>query len=367
MPNVKITNLVKKFGEGRVVALDGINLEIQDGEYLAILGPSGCGKTTLINCITGIVDITEGEVLIDNKSVNGIPIEKRDFAMVFQNIALFPHMTVAQNISYAPFVADLPQSEQRSVEEEMLQLVDLLELKSMYPRSLSGGAQQKTAVARALATREKLLILDEPISALDYKVRVSLRYAIKRLVKKLGLTAIHITHDQEEAASVADRILILRAGKVVEVGTPEQLYKTPQSLFTMNFVGESNFLEGLIESVYSDSKELQIGFRNRKSLTMKNGTLEFNEGESVVVAFRPENVVLQTDSTQNSLEGEIISKHFIGGYYRYTISLQTEDKVIVDSRKDLESNRKIFIQLKPKETRVFRAPRYGLKKSIELE
>ena len=363
MPNVKITNLVKRFG--RVVALDGINLEIQEGEYLAILGPSGCGKTTLINCITGIVDITEGEVLIDNKSVSGIPIERRDFAMVFQNIALFPHMTVAQNISYAPFVADLPQSEQRSVEKEMLQLVDLLEQKNMYPRSLSGGAQQKTAVARALATREKLLILDEPISALDYKVRVSLRYAIRRLVKKLGLTAIHITHDQEEAASVADRILILRAGKVVEAGTPEQLYISPQSLFTMNFVGESNFLEGLINNVYS--KELQVGFRNKKFLTIKNGTLNFKEGESVVVAFRPENVILWTETTQNSLEGEITGKHFIGGLYRYSITLQTEDKVIVDSRKDLKSNRKIFIQLKPNETRVFRAPRYGLKKSIELE
>jgi len=363
MPNVKITELVKKFG--RVVALDGINMEIQDGEYLAILGPSGCGKTTLINCITGIVDITEGEVLIDNKNVNGIPIERRDFAMVFQNIALFPHMNVAQNISYAPFVADLPLSEQRSVEKEMLQLVDLLEQKDMFPRSLSGGAQQKTAVARALATREKLLILDEPISALDYKVRVSLRYSIRRLVKKLGLTAIHITHDQEEAASVADRILILRAGKVIEVGTPEQLYISPKSLFTMNFVGESNFLEGLIDSVYS--KGVKILFRNKKYLTLTNGTLDFKEGESVVVAFRPENVNIWEDTTENSLEGEIISKHFIGGYYRYTISLQTEDKIIVDSRKDLESNKKIFIQIKTNETRVFSAPRYGLKKSIELE
>jgi len=363
MPNVKITNLVKRFG--RVVALDGIDLEIQEGEYLAILGPSGCGKTTLINCITGIVDITEGEVLIDNKSVNGIPIERRDFAMVFQNIALFPHMTVSQNISYAPFVADLSQSEQKIVEKEMLQLVDLLEQKDMYPKSLSGGAQQKTAVARALATREKLLILDEPISALDYKVRVSLRYAIRRLVKKLGLTAIHITHDQEEAASVADRILILRAGKVVEVGTPEQLYLSPQSLFTMNFVGESNFLEGLIDNVYS--KELQVGFRNKKYLSLNNDTLDFKEGESVVVAFRPENVILWTDTTQNSLEGEITGKRFIGGLYRYSITLQTEDKVIVDSRKDLKSNGKIFIQLKQKETRVFHAPRYGLKKSIELE
>jgi ABC-type Fe3+/spermidine/putrescine transport system ATPase subunit len=363
MPNVKISNLVKRFG--RVVALDGINLEIKDGEYLAILGPSGCGKTTLINCVTGIVDITEGEVLIDNKNVSGIPIEQRDFAMVFQNVALFPHMDVAQNVSYAPFVADLPKSEQRKVEEEMLLLVDLLEQKDMYPKSLSGGAQQKTAVARALATREKLLILDEPISALDYKVRVSLRYAIQRLVKKLGLTAIHITHDQEEAASVADRILILRAGKVVDLGTPEQLYRFPKTLFTMNFVGESNFLEGLIENVYP--KEERIAFRNKIYLKLKSSTLDFEDGESVVVAFRPESVDIRTETTPNSLEGVIMSKQFIGGYNRYTILLQTEDELIADSRKDLKSKDKVFIQLKTKETIMFRSPPFGLKKSIELE
>ena len=363
MPNVKITNLVKKFG--RVIALDGINLAIQDGEYLAILGPSGCGKTTLINCLTGIVEPTEGDILIDNKSVNGIPIEKRDFAMVFQNIALFPHMSVKQNISYAPFVEDLPQTEQEKVEEEMLRLVDLLEQKEMFPRSLSGGAKQKTAVARALATREKLLILDEPISALDYKVRVSLRYAIRRLVKKLGLTAIHITHDQEEAASVADRILILRAGKVIDLGTPEQLYRSPKTLFTMNFVGESNFLEGLVEDV--DNDEIKVVFRNKKYLTLSNGSLNFDEGESVVVAFRPENASIESEFIQNALEGEIINKNFIGGYYRYKISLLTEDIIIIDSREDLEPNGKVFIQLNLKETQVFRAPPFGLKKSIELE
>ena len=364
MPNVKISNLTKRFGP--VTALKDINLEINDGEYLAILGPSGCGKTTLINCITGIVDITEGQITIDGQNVNGIPIENRDFAMVFQNIALFPHMNVSQNISYAPFVNDLSKEEQAEVEEEMLKLVDLLEQKKLYPRSLSGGAQQKTAVARALATREKLLILDEPISALDYKVRVALRYEIRRFVKELGLTAIHITHDQEEAMSVSDRIIVIRAGEIVELGTPQELYRNPQSLFTMNFVGESNFLEGLITD-NSSSDQVRVSFRNNQSIWLSNGVLDFDEGESVVVAFRPENVTIKTDTISNALEGEIAAKQFIGGYNRYTASLITEDNVILDSRKDISLKEKVFIELNSKETRVFRAPEFGLKKVLTLE
>ncbi|MHA1995044.1 MAG: ABC transporter ATP-binding protein [Candidatus Hodarchaeales archaeon] len=364
MPTVTLRNIGKKFG--RVVALSGIDLEIKDAEYLAILGPSGCGKTTLINCITGIVDISEGKIEIDGKSVEGIPIEKRDFAMVFQNIALFPHMTVSENISYAPYVNDIPHVELKKIESEMLKLVDLLEQKDLYPRELSGGAQQKTAVARALATREKLLILDEPISALDYKVRVTLRYAIRKLVKDLGLTAIHITHDQEEAMSVADRIVILRAGEIVEIGTPQQLYSSPQTLFTMNFVGESNFLEGVVTEVVSDH-EVHVSFRNNQSLGLKNGDLHFEEGESIVVAFRPENAFISKKSIGNSLIGEITGKQFIGGYIRYTISLRTEDEIILDSRLDIEPHGNIFIQLNPQEARVFRAPTYGLKKVLTLE
>ncbi len=359
-----MTNLSKRFGY--VIALTGIDLEIEEGEYIAILGPSGCGKTTLINCITGIVDITEGEIKIDGKSVEGIPIEKRSFAMVFQNIALFPQMTVAENVTYAPFVNDIPHKDLKKIELEMLTLVDLLEQKELYPRELSGGAQQKTAVARALATREKLLILDEPISALDYKVRVTLRYAIRKLVKELGLTAIHITHDQEEAMSVADRIVILRAGEIVEVGTPEQLYSSPKTLFTMNFVGESNFLEGVVTEVVSRN-EVHVSFRNNQSLGLNNGDLHFEEGESVVVAFRPENAFISIKSATNALIGEITNKQFIGGYFRYTIFLRTEDEIILDSQLDLESHGNVFIQLNPQEARVFRAPTYGLKKVLTLE
>ena len=184
MPNVQLKGVSKHFG--RIKALEKIDLEIKEGEYISILGPSGCGKTTLINCITGIVEPTHGTILIDGKNVTNLPIERREFAMVFQSIALFPHMTVEQNAAYGPFVKDLSKQSQTEISEEMLRLVDLLEQKHLLPRYLSGGAKQKTAVARALANKQKLLILDEPISALDYKIRVSLRYELRKLVKNLG-------------------------------------------------------------------------------------------------------------------------------------------------------------------------------------
>ncbi|MFX0050892.1 MAG: ABC transporter ATP-binding protein [Candidatus Hodarchaeota archaeon] len=364
MPNVKLQHLTKYFG--RVRALEGIDLDIKDGEYVALLGPSGCGKTTLINCITGIVPPTSGEVFIDGENVKNLPIEKRNFAMVFQSIALFPHMTVEQNVAYGPFVNDLTRKEQVEISEKMLKLVDLLDQKQLKPRELSGGAQQKTSVARALATNEKLLILDEPISALDYKVRVSLRYELRRLVKDLGLTAIHITHDQEEAMSIADRIVVMRAGEIIEIGTPQNLYEIPQTLFTMNFIGECNFLEGYVKE-RKQTNEYNIEFRNHHYLVVQGQNDKFNEGEGVVVAFRPESIMISSEDQDNTLEGTIRKERFAGGYYRYAADLLTEDSIIIDSRDPIDRKSKIFIHLDPQRTRIFAAPEFGLRKVLSLE
>lgn len=364
MPTIQMKGVSKLFG--RIKALEDISLNIDDGEYLFILGPSGCGKTTLINCITGIVNPTYGNIIIDDVEVNNLPIEKREFAMVFQNIALFPHMTVEQNVSYGPFVKDVPNEKQTEISNKMLKLVDLLEEKKLLPRSLSGGAQQKTAVARALANEEKLLILDEPISALDHKVRVALRYELRRLIKELGLTAMHITHDQEEAMSIADRIVVLRAGKIVEIGTPKELYEKPKTLFTMNFVGEANFLEGRIkqklpENVYN------IEFRNQTCIELKISEGDFENDESIIVAFRPENVGISFEDHLDAISGKIIREQFTGGYIRYEVELTTEDIIIVDSRTTLDEKQKIFIRLDSLSTRIFTAPEFGLKKVLALE
>ncbi|UCG02944.1 MAG: ABC transporter ATP-binding protein [Candidatus Heimdallarchaeota archaeon] len=364
MPNVQLKGISKYFG--RIKALEKIDLEIKEGEYISILGPSGCGKTTLINCITGIVEPTHGTILIDGKNVAHIPIERRDFAMVFQSIAIFPHMTVEQNAAYGPFVRNVPKQTQEKISEEMLRLVDLLEQKQLRPRSLSGGAIQKTAVARALANQEKLLILDEPISALDYKVRVSLRYELRKLVKDLGLTAIHITHDQEEAMSISDRLVILRAGQIVEVGTPQQLYERPQTLFSMNFVGESNFIEGMIKKKLTETS-YRIEFRNHQYIDLQGLEGNFHRGESIVLAFRPETMDFCSQEQDNTLSGTISRKRFSGGYIRYEVELATDDTIIIDSQTQLKEKEKTYIQIDPQDARLFTAPEFGLKKVLALE
>lgn len=364
MPTVRLEGVSKHFG--RIKAVHEIDLVVNDAEYLFILGPSGCGKTTLINCITGIVTVTKGDIHFDGVNVKSLPIESRNFAMVFQSIALFPHLLVKENVSYGAFVRDDPVEKRREISERMLDLVDLLEQKGLKPRELSGGAQQKTALARALANEQKLLILDEPISALDYKVRVSLRYELRRLIKELGLTAVHITHDQEEAMSIADRIVIMRAGEIVEIGTPRQLYENPKHLFTMNFIGESNFLEGRIAQINGEETYL-VELRNKQRVSIKEVDKSFEEEESIVVAFRPEVGRILLTEIENTLQGTVFQKRFLGGFHRYEIKLLTEDLLIIDSRKEFDVEDSVYVRLPFEKVRIFKTPKFGLRKALELE
>ena len=252
MPKVELRGVTMRFG--KVTAVEDLNLVIEDGEYVAILGPSGCGKTTLAKIISGIWEPTKGEVLIDGRRMNGVAPESRDIGYVFQNIMLFPHLSVRDNASYSPRVKGLTEADQEKIGNEALQLVEMVKDSLKMPKELSGGAQQKVGLARALATKARILIFDEPLSALDARIRVELRYVLRKLVKELGLTALHVTHDQEEAMSVADRIVIMRKGRIVETGTPNELYNHPKELFTANFLGESNFLEGVIDRTWSHGR-----------------------------------------------------------------------------------------------------------------
>ena len=237
-----LKDICKTFGS--LVAVDNVNLTIEPGEFVCFLGPSGCGKTTLLRIITGFEFQTSGDIFYGEKNLNNVIPQKRDFGIVFQSYALFPNMTVGQNIAFGLTMRKMPQNLIDARVHEMLELMGLSEWEQHYPSQLSGGQQQRVALARAIAIKPNVLLLDEPLSALDAKIRVRLRAIIKRLQQDLGITMIYVTHDQEEALSMADRVVVMRDGQLRQVGTPWDIYKNPQSSFIAEFVGTSNFLEG---------------------------------------------------------------------------------------------------------------------------
>ena len=367
MPEIEMKNIAKYFG--KVKAADGIDLHIKSGEYVTVLGPSGCGKTTLVKILSGIWEPTKGDCYIDGKKVTGIPTYERDLGYIFQNIALFPHMTVWQNANYAPIVKDLEPEDGHRITEENLQLVNMLKRKGFKPFEISGGEMQKVGIARALCSGSKLLILDEPLSALDARVRLDLRYEIKRLVKRKGLTAIHVTHDQEEAMSTSDRIVLMRAGKIVEIDTPENLYNRPKNLFTANFIGEANFIEGSVLKCNGDDCIVEV--RNRQHLEINNSKGKFKTGDGVVIMVRPENLSISHREKDDSLEGLILDKIFMGSYMRYRVKLATFDIVLVEvpeaDDKTFNIGDKVNVKFRPKKLLVYPQPMGGLTEVLSLE
>ena len=364
MPTVELRKVSMRFG--KVTAAEDVSLTIKDGEYLAILGPSGCGKTTLAKMVSGIWEPTEGDVYIDGRRVNGIPPEGRRVGYVFQNIVLFPHLTVWDNAAYSPRVKGLDETQQKKISHETLELVEMLNESDKFPSELSGGAQQKVGLARALATRAGLLILDEPLSALDARVRMELRYTLRKLVKNLGLTAIHVTHDQEEAMSVADRIVIMRKGKVVEDGPPSELYNNPKQLFTANFLGESNFLEGVVDRTMDSWAVIEL--RNEQFLRVRGDGLR--RGQAVVVSIRPEHITLAKVAAAPMLIGKVQDVHFAGAYVRYEVTVRTGDAIIVDAMADeakFNTGEDVIVQFDLEHVRVYPRPYAGLQEALKLE
>jgi putative spermidine/putrescine transport system ATP-binding protein len=241
---VELSGVVKTFAGHR--ALDAIDLSIRPGEFVALLGPSGCGKTTALRALSGLEGIDEGSILIDGEDVAAVPTNKRDIGMVFQSYSLFPHMTVQENVEFGLRMRRIGTGERRGRAAEALDMVGLGHLGKRFAHQLSGGQQQRVALARALVTRPRVLLLDEPLSALDAKVRVQLRDEIRRIQSELGITTVFVTHDQEEALAVADRVAVMRDGRIEQIGTPEELYTTPSTAFVADFVGLSNRVAGEI-------------------------------------------------------------------------------------------------------------------------
>ncbi len=363
MPTLQAVGITKRFG--RVTALEKCDLTVEDGEYVAILGPSGCGKTTFIKILSGLWEPTEGRVFVDGRDVTGLPVEDRDLGYVFQNIVLFPHMDVWRNATFGPWVRNRPREEVEATGRETLALVEMLAERGMFPSELSGGAQQKVGLARALANKAKLLILDEPLSALDTRVRLDLRYALRRVVKDLGLTAVHVTHDQEEAMSVADRVVVMRKGRIVEVDRPEALYDRPRDLFTANFVGENNFLEGSVRRIVG--RWTFVEFRNGHQIRVPTGS--FLTGDPVVVAARPEWLAVAQDGFGNAIPGRIEGRRFLGSTRRLLVRLFTDDLVSVDlpAAQSLNTDRDVIVSFDEASVLVYPRPYMGLREALRLE
>lgn len=349
------------------MANDKVTLTINDGEYVSVIGPSGCGKSTLIKNISGIITPDEGEIYIDGRRVNELPIEDRGIGYVFQNIALFPHLNVWDNVTYGPRVRGLSPEETRPLAIEMLEMIKVSERSDAYPSELSGGTQQKTAVARALTSRAELLLLDEPLGALDVKVRTTLRNELKRLVKDLKLTALHVTHDQEEALSISDRVIVMKAGRIVEEGAPIALYTRPKNLFTANFVGEANFLVGEVVKASGESTLVEL----EEELEIHVEASGQRIGDRVVTAFRPEFVDVETNGV-NRLKGRVVDVLYSGSTGRIRVELGNGDIVVAKQMlrfgvATIRGGDDITLNVPPQKILVYPYPEGGLEKELALE
>ena len=353
-PYVAIRDLIKRFGD--FTALTSIDLDIHEGEFVCFLGPSGCGKTTLLRAIAGLDIQTSGTVVQAGRDVSALPPSARDFGIVFQSYALFPNLTIAQNIAYGLHGRKMNKRAIAARVDELLSLVSLSDQKTKYPAQLSGGQQQRVALARALAPNPGLLLLDEPLSALDAKVRGHLRHEIKELQRTIGVTTIMVTHDQEEALTMADRIVVMNHGAIEQVGTPEDIYRAPASEFVADFIGTTNLIRGQV----GDGAHVVIG-----ETPLNVGASPLARGAAALVSVRPEDVRIgmQRRFDDNALQATVMKMEFMGAFCRATLrcaALDAKDlrvDVSFDACEEhgLAVGEELWVALPPDRVRVFAA------------
>ena len=358
--SLELKEIKKSFTEGEAV-LDNISLEISKGEFITLLGSSGCGKTTTLRIIAGLEQPDAGSVWLDGREVTGLEPNQRDVNTVFQNYALFPHMNVAENIGYGLKLKKVPKSEIRKKVSQMLELVQLEGYEKRKPSELSGGQKQRVAIARALVNNPKVLLLDEPLGALDLQLRRAMQIELKHLQKKLGITFIYITHDQEEAINMSDRIAVMRDGRIEQIGTPDEIYNHPKTSYVATFVGNANILHGVAESIQGENAIVKIGndrvIVKLETSQQDTGVKQYlSAGEKVTLAVRSENILLQetavigdtgTDyrdavdisvadgsldahnkNSVSGLQATVTEKNFAGGQLRVTLKLSDGTQLI---------------------------------------
>ncbi len=322
---VEIRNVSKSFGKTSVV--NDLNLSVQPGEFLTLLGPSGCGKTTLLRMIAGFEYPDKGDILIQGKSILSIPPNRREVNTVFQSYALFPHLTVRENIAFGLKMKKVPREAMDRRVDAAIELTQLESLALRKPAKLSGGQQQRVAIARSLVNEPKVLLLDEPLGALDLQLRRQMQISLRRLQRRLGMTCVYVTHDQEEAMTLSDRIAIMNAGRIEQLGTPAEIYGTPATPFAARFLGDTNFLSGTLQRAANGNMNRFITATSEIPLPTN---LELSKEKYQSLSIRPEYISLHHEKpTDFALQGKIIEENFLGLFSRITVSLASGEHLFV--------------------------------------
>jgi len=344
--HVTMQEVIKRFGD--ITAVNSISVSVEKGEFFTLLGPSGCGKTTLLRMIAGFHQIDSGSILFGDKIINDVPAHKRDTGMVFQNYAIFPHMTVWENVAYGLKARKVPRQEIKKRVDDALIQVQISKLGNRKPNELSGGQQQRVALARAFVIEPSVLLMDEPLSNLDAKLRVQMRTMIKKLQRRLGITTIYVTHDQEEALAISDRIAVMKDGSIMQVGVPSEIYKHPKNLFVAGFVGTSNLIDCFCTPIKDGKESIRTGDMEF--------TVEFDDsfhGQGVISA-RPEQLFF----SDKGLPGKIVISTFLGDFYEYEILLDSGHIILLneytkDSKGTHQDGQEVHISFNPEDIGVY--------------
>ena len=330
MAEIKFRGVEKTYGQ--FIAVDKLDLVVNDGEFLTLLGPSGCGKSTTLRLIAGFVEPTAGQIFIADEDVTGLPPQKRSIGMVFQDYALFPHLTIADNIGFGLRERGVAKKERNARVAELLALVRLEDFGTRYPAQLSGGQQQRVALARALAYPPRVLLMDEPLGALDLKLRETMQEEIKRIQQELRVTTVYVTHDQAEAIYLSDRIAVMNGGRIEQIGNPQDIYRSPVSRFTADFIGKINFLDARVIATGPEGATVEIADRQIRAATNPG----VSRGGRITVAIRPENLAIhvdpQVDSGRNTLPAQLLSRSFSGNLVHVKLALSDGAEIVVEVR-----------------------------------
>ena len=343
---VKFENITKKFNE--TVAVDNVSCNFEAGTLTTLLGPSGCGKTTSLRIIAGLERATSGKILVDNEDVTLLPATDRDVSMVFQSYALFPHMSVIENVSYGLKMINVNKEEYIEKALETLKLVNLEGYENRMPSELSGGQQQRVAVARAIVLKPKVLLFDEPLSNLDAKLRRQVREDIREIQQKLGLTTIYVTHDQEEALAISDKVIVMNKAVIAQEGSPKELYNFPKNKFVANFIGDANDVSAEIINKQSDTYELKLA-----EMSVKIKSNQDLNGK-VTLALRPEKIKIKRNNDNNCIHATIKNASFVGSSYQYILNSKIGNLYVVsgDTNDVFKVGEEVFLSINEKDIKI---------------